>query len=65
MSAWIIAGGLIALMAIGVKAPTLKHAHVAIVTARAAWLMAREMWDGAMTRRERWSECLERAGRDF
>ena len=65
MTAWIFAACfLVALMAAAVRVPTLKHAHVLIVTLRAAWLMAREMWEGAMARRVRWQEVWERAARD-
>jgi hypothetical protein len=64
VSALLVGAVALAAMAIAVRVPTLKHAHIGIVTLRAALLMAREMWDAAMSRRDRWQECMERAARD-
>jgi hypothetical protein len=61
---WLAGGALILAMAVLAHNPTLKRVHQRIVALRAAWLLAREMWDGAMTRRNRWSECYEKAKRD-
>lgn len=62
---WLLAALVLCLlMGFATKVPTLKHAHVLIVTLRACWLMGREMWDGAMLRRVRWQEVWERAARD-
>lgn len=64
MSALWIGGAAIALMSVAVKMPTLKHAHRLIVNLRASWLLAGEMWQGAMLRRSRWNECVQKAARD-
>lgn len=54
----------IGFMAAAVKVPTLKHAHALIVRVRATGFLAREMWEGAQARRDRWPECLHRAKHD-
>lgn len=63
MILWIGAGALIA-AALIVRNPTPRIWHQRIIAFRAGLLMAEEMWDGAMARRSRWAECLERAKHD-
>ena len=57
-------GSVVGAIAIARNQP-LRRLQSTITHSRAALFLAREMYEGARSRRERWPECLDRARREI
>lgn len=60
----LMAGVVVAFGCIFARRTPLSLLDMAVLNARAAWMLAATMAEGAWARRNRWQECKERAWRE-